>query len=158
MAIFKLKKPLIFNQHVQPACFDLTPQANYTNLKTVGYGSMNPVIMTNDFRLLGHKPSKNLKEALLRDVTGENEKDELISVDGIEGRNKANPCLNDGGSPLVTDSNGKSYVVGVIGYPQMKLIGGGNVELCTTGAYTARLSTPSARNFIEAHVGDDYCH
>lgn len=45
---------------------------------------------------------------LVRDVTKErcaNDK-EFACVDGIEGRNKANVCLGDTGSPLVSESNG----------------------------------------------------
>ena len=117
--------------------------------------------ITNDLRIEGNNPSKYLREGLVLDVTEEkcaNAKDQFICVGGIEGRNKANVCLGDTGSPLVTESNGKSYVVGLTGYPLMKFLGGGKLELCTSGAFTARLSSPAARSFIETHVGDDYCH
>ena len=161
VAIYKLKTPLTFNNQVQPGCFNLTEQTNYNNLKIAGYGSTTPLTITNDLRLEGHNPSPNFKEGLVRDVTKEkcaNAKDQFICVDGIEGSNKANPCIGDTGSALVSESNGKSYVVGVTGFPLMKLLGHGKIGLCESGAFVARLSTAINRKFIETHVGDDYCH
>lgn len=163
LSIFKLKTALTFNDQVQPGCFNLTERANYNynTLKVVGYGSVTPITVTNDLQLSGYNQSTSFKEGQVRDVTKDKcdpAKDVFICVDGIEGRNKVNVCLGDTGSPLISESNGKSYVVGITGFPLMKILTGGSIELCSSGSFVARLSSEINKSFLESVVGDDYCH
>lgn len=161
VAIYKLKTALNFNNQIQPGCFNLTKQTTYNNLKVVGYGSTTPVIITNDLQVSGLNYSTNFKEGKVRDVTDDKcgaAKDVFICVDGIPGINKANVCIGDTGSPLTTESNGKTYVVGLTGFPLMKFLSGGKLELCSSGTFAARLSNDIHKSFIESVVGNDYCH
>ena len=162
LSIFKLKKSLNFNAQIQPGCLNLTKQTTYDNLKVVGYGSVTPVNFTSDLQILGYSPPKTLREGQVRDITTRNcggpLSNEFICVNGIEGSNKTNVCLGDTGSPLISEWNGKSFVVGLTGFPFMKVQSGGILELCTTGNFAARLSSPTSKDFIESVVGEDYCH
>ena len=161
LSIFKLKTPLNFSDQVQPGCFDLAKKATYNNLKVVGYGSTTPITITNDLQLIGFNGSKNFKEGPVSDITLDHcdiMKDTVICVAGFSGKNKTNVCVGDTGSPLISESNGKSYVVGITSFPIQNSLPNGNIELCTLGNFVVRLSSPIYKQFLESVVGDDYCH
>ena len=115
--------------------------------------------MTNDLKVDGVNLSKKLKEATVFDKTSELCKDadltKVICVDGKNETTKSNVCIGETGTALLTDLAGKSYVLGVSGFPINKLSQNGTITLCTSGTFVSKLSAFSS--FIKEHVGDNYC-
>lgn len=126
-----------------------------TCLSPQGYGSITPIVMTNDLQIRGNTPSRVLKEGEIFDRTKElcaDQKEKVICVDS----RTTNACIGDTGGGLMALRNGRTYVVGVLAMPMVRLNeDAGEVEICTNGNYVSRLSY--YRHFIEQQIGDNYC-
>ena len=71
VALLKLKKPLVFNQTIQPACFDLKKTFKYEGfLSHYGFGSTTPVILDlQTLKIANYTPSRYLKEGRTQDFS-----------------------------------------------------------------------------------------
>lgn len=107
VALLKLKRPLVFNQTVQPACFDLKKTFKYDGfLSYYGFGSTTPVVLdTKTLKIENYTPSRYLKEGRTQDFSlyaalCVKRMDELICADDpIYGQNFCiGNCPNFGGS------------------------------------------------------------
>lgn len=117
IALFKLKKPVIFNNYVQPACLPSADIPVGTECYVTGWGKIRRRGKMHSYLQQGVMPvvsnkvchAKSIK-ALGMPIT------ETMVCAGSGGKNRINGCHGDSGGPFVCKVGGKWQLHGVVSH------------------------------------------